>query len=110
MQVTAQNETERRIVAIMQEMSSLLIMKNRDYGDASLRQGIVGNVVHLDDKISRYKNLVWQQIAKGKKPYNEGISDTLRDIIGYGVLGLIILERTVGSGKDFLGLETRRKG
>ena len=107
MNVTAQNETEKQIVKVMQEITSLLILKNRDYGDASFNQGIIGNVIHLDDKISRYKNLVYGSL-NGKKPSFESIDDTLRDIIGYSVLGLIILVRSRREGRDFFGLKVKK--
>ena len=106
MQVTAQNETEKQIVSIMQEMASMLILKNRDYANASFNQGVVGNVIHLDDKITRYKNLVLKQIQDpNHKPSFESIQDTLRDIIGYAAIGVIVLLRTQKNGENFLGVK-----
>jgi len=107
MQITAQNEVERQIVRVMQEMTEVLIMKNRDYKSASFAQGVVGNVVHLDDKIARYKNLVYGSLRSGIKPYNEGVLDTIRDIVGYGVLGILVFEMDKRNGLDFLGFKVR---
>ena len=63
--------------------------KNQDYGGASFDLGLNGNMVHLWDKIKRYRNMVEKQNAS---PNFEAIDDTLKDIIGYAVIGLHILD------------------
>ena len=46
-------------------------------------------MVHLWDKVSRYRSLV----EKGStEPNFESVEDTLKDIIGYAIIGLHILE------------------
>ena len=46
-------------------------------------------MVHLWDKVSRFKSL----ISKGShNPNFESLEDTLKDIIGYAVIGLHILD------------------
>ena len=49
------------------------------------------NMVHLWDKVSRYRNMVENKM-RGEQPNFEGIEDTLKDIIGYAVIGLHILK------------------
>lgn len=76
------------IKEITDEISTLLIKKNKDYGSASFDLGLTGNMVHLWDKIKRYRTLV----EKKSEPSFESIEDTLKDIIGYAIIGLHILQ------------------
>lgn len=79
---------EESIKEITDEMIEILLKKNQDYGGASFDLGLNGNMVHLWDKVRRYRSLV----EKNKeKPNFEGLDDTLRDIIGYAIIGLHIL-------------------
>ena len=55
---------------------------------ASFDLGLNGNMVHLWDKVVRYRNMVESEAD----PNFESIEDTLRDIIGYAVIGLHILK------------------
>lgn len=81
--------TEEQIKKITDEVTKILLKKNADYGSASFDLGLNGNMVHIWDKTRRYRTLVEN---KDKAPNFESIEDTLRDIIGYAVIGLIILE------------------
>ena len=92
--------TKESIEKIFGEMTELLVKKNQDYKGASFDLGNVGNMVHIWDKAVRYRNMV-ENILDGKEPNFEGIEDTLRDIIGYAVIGLHILERDkIKEGKN----------
>jgi Nucleotide modification associated domain 1 len=79
--------TEEQIKRITDEVTSILIKKNADYGSASFDLGLNGNMVHLWDKVKRYRNLI-----ENKVPNFESVDDTLKDIIGYAIIGLLILE------------------
>lgn len=81
--------TEQQIKKITDEVTSILLRKNADYGSASFDLGLNGNMVHLWDKVRRYRTLVENQ---HKSPNFESVEDTLRDIIGYAIIGLIIIE------------------
>lgn len=83
--------TKESVDEIFNGMSELLVKKNKDYKGASFDLGLNGNMVHLWDKISRYRHMV-EIKARGEKPNFEGIEDTLKDIIGYAVIGLHILK------------------
>lgn len=83
-----QEMTKESIEKIFNGMSDLLVKKNRDYKGASFDLGMTGNMVHLWDKVTRLRNLVENK----ETPNFEGIEDTLKDIIGYSVIGLHILE------------------
>lgn len=78
--------TSESIDIIFSDVKQLLLKKNADYKGASFDLGLVGNMVHLHDKVSRYRNLV-----EKKESHFESIEDTLKDVIGYAVIGLHIL-------------------
>ncbi len=78
---------EKSIKQITDEISSLLLKKNADYGGASFDLGLNGNMVHLWDKVSRYRSI----INNSTQNNFEGLEDTLIDIIGYAIIGLHIL-------------------
>ena len=87
--------TEQQIKKITDDVSAILLKKNADYGSASFDLGLTGNMVHLWDKVRRYRSLVEN---KDKTPNFESVEDTLKDIIGYAIIGLIILG-TENNGK-----------
>lgn len=82
--------TKESIDRIFGEMSDLLVKKNKDYKGASFDLGMTGNFVHIWDKVVRYRNFV-ENRNSGEFANFESIEDTLRDIIGYAVIGLHIL-------------------
>lgn len=77
------------IEKITNEVTEILLKKNQDYGGASFDLGLNGNMVHLWDKVSRYRSLIQNSQSD---PNFESINDTLRDIIGYAIIGLHIIE------------------
>ncbi len=79
---------EKSIKQFTDEITATLLKKNADYGGASFDLGLNGNMVHLWDKIKRYRNMV----EKGSEPNFESLKDTLEDIIGYSIIGLHILK------------------
>lgn len=79
---------EESIKKITDEMIEILLKKNEDYGGASFDLGLNGNMVHLWDKVSRFKSII---SCEKREPNFEGLEDTLRDIIGYAIIGLHIL-------------------
>ena len=72
-------------------VAEVVIAKQHDYGHDNIlvfkEQGLV---VRLWDKISRLKNLVWNN----NNPKNESIEDTFTDIAGYAIIGLMLAEGT----------------
>lgn len=85
--------TKESIDEVFNGMSELLVKKNADYKGASFDLGLNGNMVHLWDKVRRYRNLVEKRMSGTQDAPNfEGIEDTLRDIIGYAVIGIHILK------------------
>ena len=79
------------IKIITDEVSEMLVKKNEDYGSASFDLGLNGNMVHIYDKACRLKSLI-EKVNKGLEPNFESIEDTLKDLLGYSIIGLIILK------------------
>lgn len=77
---------EENLKKITDDVIQILLKKNVDYGGASFDLGLNGNMVHLWDKIKRYRTLVENQNNF------ESVQDTLKDIMGYAIIGLLILD------------------
>ena len=82
---------KEEINKITDEIIQTLLKKNADYGGACFDLGLNGNMVHLWDKIKRYRTLI-ENKDKGEMPNFESIQDTLKDIIGYAIIGLLLLK------------------
>ena len=80
---------QESIKKITDEITEILLKKNQDYGGASFDLGLNGNMVHLWDKVSRFRTLITKN---NHNPNFESLEDTLKDIIGYAIIGLHILE------------------
>ena len=83
--------TKETIEEILSAVTEILVKKNLDYGGASFDLGTNGNMVHIWEKARRYRSLVEKQM-KGVQPNFESLEDTLKDIVGYAVIGLHILK------------------
>lgn len=72
------------------EIADLLIKKQKDYGKDNILKSPVGAelgiIVRLGDKINRLGNLY----TKHESPENEPLDDSWRDIVGYGLISLLI--------------------
>jgi hypothetical protein len=81
-------------------MAKLLASKQHDYGHKNIdRFGLKGIIVRLNDKYERLANLEFtrQFFEDGNTvvpKVNETIEDTLMDIVGYCVIGLMVLDDT----------------
>jgi len=79
--------TEAGLLWHAREIVDLVLAKNHDYGDAWQKHGLAGVLVRISDKALRLENL------EGKEALVvEAEADTLRDIAGYALLGLLRLE------------------
>ena len=73
------------------KMCSLLASKQHDYGHGNITAfGLKGVLVRLSDKVERLINLK----SKKSKAQNESMLDTLRDIVGYCVIALMLNDET----------------
>ena len=83
--------TKEQIQDRCTDISTLLKLKNGDYGDSFMQQfeefGMTSSIIRLSDKLNRLKTL-------SKKPagVSESIDDTLRDMAGYAIMTLAARE------------------
>ena len=80
------------IAQVCEELKTTLLKKREDYGDYRNtigRFGLKGIAVRLTDKTERLANLTWNN----REPNYETLYDTLLDIAGYAVLGMLELRR-----------------
>lgn len=77
---------------IVAQNVALMEKKNSDYsrnsGDNIVRTGVYGVAVRLTDKIERLLSLT--DPSNKDAPNFESITDTLRDISNYGLIGLML--------------------
>jgi hypothetical protein len=70
------------------EMIGLLVKKRKAYGPGNLvRFGAIGIVIRASDKIDRLANLL--KAGETTSADGESIEDAFKDLVGYGVLGLL---------------------
>lgn len=85
---------ERLSKAFIKEVflcTSLFDKKQQDYGATNIANfGEFGVIVRMNDKFSRLQNLM----TKGRKPKNEPVVDSLRDIANYAVIALMLRKGT----------------
>ena len=93
--------TKETIEEIIAAVTVILVKKNLDYGGASFDLGVNGNMVHIWDKARRYRSLVEKQM-RGIPANFESLEDTLKDIMGYAVIGLHILKSDIVEDKPIL--------
>ena len=76
---------------IREQITETLIRKQHDYGHGNITTfGLKGVLVRLSDKVERLINLQ----SKKTKAQNESTVDTLRDIVGYCVIALMLNDET----------------
>jgi len=84
---------EQLIEEVCHGVETLLKKKNHDYGNSFSLQfekyGILSAMIRMDDKMRRLENL----IQGSKAQVDESIEDTLQDLIGYGTLALVELQK-----------------
>lgn len=67
----------------------LFIKKNKDYGDAFAKYGIIGVLMRIEDKIQRALSIT----KNGVNLVNdEGIRDTLLDLHNYAAMALMLMD------------------
>lgn len=81
-------ELRNRLLAECEETIDLILRKRRDYGIRNIAMtGLPGLAVRLLDKGARLWNLTTR--ADGPAVVDESTKDTLRDVVGYGLIGLV---------------------
>lgn len=89
-----QNEVQKEIENVCDEIKDLLLKKNKAYGNSALEPKRIFATsspqeqiaVRIDDKLSRIQNLnSFKDINTG----DESLRDTKRDLIGYLILEMV---------------------
>ena len=74
---------------IQKEGLELFKKKNQDYGDAFANYGVVGVLVRMSDKISRFQSITKQGISLVN---SESLRDTLIDLHNYSAMAIMLLD------------------
>lgn len=83
------DKTQMAALYILEELADLVIKKQHDYGSENiLIFGADGLIVRVNDKVSRLYNLS----SRKKIAKNESAEDSFRDIMGYCLLMLMLIE------------------
>lgn len=73
------------------ELAELLLSKHKDYGPKNISDSPGGPLnglrVRMHDKLARINNL----IDNNKKPENESLEDSFKDMANYAIIGLLVL-------------------
>ena len=71
--------------------------KNKDYGDAFAKYGVIGVLMRIEDKIQRALSIT----KNGVNMVNdESIRDTLMDLHNYAAMGVMLLDEKEESNSD----------
>lgn len=85
--------TPQEAVERLEPVIGILVKKDHDYGPGNLyKTGVAGIIVRMMDKATRVENLGNRQALVT----DEGLRDTLYDLIGYALRGLMILDEQEG--------------
>lgn len=81
------------LIDVADKLTKTVASKQKDYGPNNIQRSpfgpMKGLTVRLYDKISRLANL-----SDNLTPENESLRDTLVDIAGYGIIGIMLLDGT----------------
>jgi len=85
----SKNNRVEQMKSIQEEGLELFSRKNKDYGDAFAKYGVIGVIMRIEDKLQR-------SISITKNGVNlvddEGIRDTLLDLHNYSAMALMLLD------------------
>ena len=74
---------------VQNEGLELFKKKNKDYGDAFAKYGVVGVLMRIEDKIQRSMSITQNGVNLIK---DENIRDTLIDLHNYAAMGIMLLD------------------
>ena len=83
--------------AVTDRMLEMFKKKNKDYGDAFAKFGVIGILMRIEDKIQRSLSIT----KNGVNMVNdESIRDTLMDLHNYAAMGVMLLDEKEESTSD----------
>ena len=74
---------------IQQNALELFRKKNKDYGDAFAKFGVIGVLMRIEDKLQRGISITKNQIHLGN---DESLEDTLIDLHNYAAMALMLIK------------------
>lgn len=74
---------------VQREGLELFKVKNRDYGDAFAKYGVIGVLMRIEDKIQRSMSITKNGVNLVK---DEGIRDTLIDLHNYAAMAIMLMD------------------
>ena len=76
---------------IQNDCLEIFSKKNKDYGDAFAQHGVVGVMVRISDKMSRFTNISSKKIEISVE--DETLKDTLMDLHNYAAMAIMLLKK-----------------
>ena len=74
---------------VQKKALEMFTKKNKDYGDAFAKFGVIGILMRIEDKIQRSLSITKNGVNMVD---NEGIRDTLMDLHNYAAMGVMLLD------------------
>jgi hypothetical protein len=74
---------------VQKEGADLFKVKNKDYGDAFAKYGVIGVLMRIEDKIQRSMSITKNGVNLVK---DEGIRDTLIDLHNYAAMAIMLID------------------
>tara|TARA_A100001035_G_C27561070_1_gene398610 strand:- start:154 stop:417 length:264 start_codon:yes stop_codon:yes gene_type:complete len=84
-----ENNRIQQMIHIQSTALELFKKKNKDYGDAFAKFGLIGILMRIEDKIQRAISVDKNKVVLVN---DETIKDTLIDLHNYAAMGLMLLE------------------
>ena len=84
------NRTEQ-MINVQMEGLELFKKKNKDYGDAFAKYGVIGVLMRIEDKIQRSMSITKNGVNLVE---DENIRDTLIDLHNYAAMAIMLMDET----------------
>ena len=78
-----------QLKTVQKEGLELFKVKNKDYGDAFAKYGVIGVLMRIEDKIQRSMSITNNGVNLVK---DEGIRDTLIDLHNYAAMAIMLMD------------------
>ena len=78
-----------QLKTVQKEGLELFKVKNKDYGDAFAKYGVIGVLMRIEDKVQRSMSITKNGVNLVK---DEGIRDTLIDLHNYAAMAIMLMD------------------
>ena len=87
----------KQMETVQQKALEMFKKKNKDYGDAFAKFGVIGILMRIEDKIQRSLSITKNGVNMVD---DEGIRDTLMDLHNYAAMGVMLLDEKEALSAD----------